>query len=249
MRLIVTRPEPDDDRTARALIRLGHEAILSPMLDVVIDAKAKIPARSYQAILVTSSSAVRAIAGRAVRPVSAEVPLLAVGDHTALEAKRSGFPVTRSAGGALDDLVARVRAELSPATGPLLYAAGEEQAGDLAGQLREHGFDVETAILYRTEPRARLAKVAEAALRAGEVDGVLLYSRRSAAAFALGLRAGDLAPLSRNVTCFCLSARCAEPLAKVTQGNVRVAEKPDQLALFALIEVEERVRNSMARPD
>ena len=32
MRLIVTRPEPDDDRTGRALIRLGHEAILSPMI-------------------------------------------------------------------------------------------------------------------------------------------------------------------------------------------------------------------------
>ena len=35
MRLIVTRPEPDASRTAEALIRLGHVAILSPMLDIV----------------------------------------------------------------------------------------------------------------------------------------------------------------------------------------------------------------------
>ena len=244
MRLIVTRPEPDDDRTARALIRLGHEAILSPMLDVVIDGKAKIPARPYQAVLVTSTNAVRALAGRAIRPAPAEVPFFAVGDQTALEAKRAGFAATRSAGGALDDLVALVAAKLPPAAGPLLYVAGEEQTGDLAGELRAHGFEVESAILYKTEPRTRLAKVAESALKAGDVDGVLLYSRRSAAAFALALRAGNLAPLAKSVTCFCLSAACAEPLAKVTEGNIRVAEKPDQLALFALIEAEERKRDS-----
>ena len=60
-------------RTGRALIRLGHEAILSPMLDIVLDAKAPIPERSYQAVLVTSSNAVRALAARAVRPVAADI--------------------------------------------------------------------------------------------------------------------------------------------------------------------------------
>ena len=249
MRLIVTRPEPDDDRTARALIRLGHEAILSPMLDVIVDAKTKIPPRPYQAVLATSSNAVRALAGRPVRPVSVEVPLLAVGDQTALEAKRSGFSAARSAGGALDDLIALVCAELSPAAGPLLYAAGEEQAGDLAGRLQGESFDVETAIVYRTEPRAHMAKVAEAALKDGTADGVLLYSARTAAGFALAVRAGGLAPLAKTVTCFCLSAACAEPLVKVTEGSIRVAERPDQLALFALIEAEERARDPARRPE
>ena len=239
MRLIVTRPEPDDQRTARALMRLGHEVILSPMLDVVIDRDAPIPKRPYQAVLVTSSNAVRALAGRAVRPVAVDVPLFAVGDQTALEAKRSGFSTVRSAGGALDDLVALAGAELSPDGGPLLYAAGETREGDLAARLAECGFEVETAILYRTEPRTRLAKVAEMALREGSVDGVLLYSRRSSAAFALALRAGGFAPLAASVVCYCLSDACAEPLPAVTSGPIKVADRPDQLALFALIECGE----------
>jgi uroporphyrinogen-III synthase len=242
MRLIVTRPEPDGDRTARALIRLGHTAILSPMLDIVMDRNAKIPTRSYQAVLVTSANAVRALAARPVRPVTVEVPLLAVGDHTALEAKRSGFSAARSAGGALDDLAGLVAAELGPAAGPLLYVAGEDQAGDLAGRLRAQGFDVETAVLYRTEPRARLANVAVDALKTGSVDGVLFYSTRSAAAFALALRAGNLAPLGESVTSFCISASAAKAIAKVTRGKVLVAEKRDQLGLFAVIEAEEAVR-------
>lgn len=238
MRLIVTRPEPDDRRTARALMRLGHEVILSPMLDVVIDAEAPIPPREYQAVLVTSSNSVRALAGRAERPVPADTPLLAVGDQTALEARRSGFSAARSAGGALDDLVALAARELSPDGGPLLYVAGEERTGDLAVRLSASGFEVQTAALYRTEPRARLAKVAEASLRESTVDGVLLYSRRSAAAFALALRAGGLAPLAGDVACFCLSEACAEPLPAVTTGPIRIADRPDQLSLFALIEAK-----------
>ena len=242
MRLIVTRPEPDCSRTARALIRLGHQAILSPALDIVTDPAAKIPVRPYQAVLVTSSNAVRALASRPVRPVAVDVPLLAVGDQTALEAKRSGFGAARSAGGALDDLVALATAELSPHGGPLLYAAGAEQAGDLAGRLTSEGFDVETAILYRAEPRPRLAQVAEMALRDNSADGVLLYSRRSAAAFALALRTAGLAPLAPGVACFCISESTAEAISRVAGGKVLVAGKPDQLALFAMIEAEDAAR-------
>ena len=186
MQLIVTRPEPDATRTARALIRLGHEAILSPMLDIVTDRNAKIPTRSYQAVLVTSSNAVRALAARPVRPVTVEVPLLAVGDQTALEAKRAGFRAARSAGGALDDLVALVGAELSPAAGPLLYAAGEEQAGDLAGRLEERGFDGRDG-----DPLPRRTASAAGQRGGGGAEG--RHGRRRAPLFQAergGLRAG-----------------------------------------------------------
>ncbi len=241
MRLIVTRPEPDDMRTGRALIRLGHEAILSPMLDIVLDAKAPIPERAYQAVAVTSSNAVRALAARVASPIAVGTPLLAVGDQTALEAKRAGF-AARSAGGALDDLAALVERELSPAAGPLLYATGEERSGDLAARLQERGFDVETAVLYRAVARNELANVAKDALRAGTVDGVLFYSQRSGAAFVLALRAAHLAPLSAGVTCYCLSAATAEPLSGVVTGKLLIADRPDQLALFSLVEGEAAAR-------
>lgn len=239
MRLIVTRPEPDDRRTARALIRLGHEVILSPMLDVVVDAKAKIKRAPYQAVLVTSSNAVRALAARTAGPPDRNLPLLAVGDQTALEAKRAGFRAARSAGGSVDDLI-EIASRLNPADGPLLYGTGVAREGDIAGSLGKLGFAVEVAVLYRTEPRARLAEVAEAALGEGSVEGILFYSRRTAAAFALALRAGKLAPLRENVICFCLSETCAEPLKAVTNGEIKIAERPDQLALFAQVETARR---------
>jgi uroporphyrinogen-III synthase len=246
VRLIVTRPEPEDMRTGRALMRLGHQAILSPMLDIVVDAKAAIPKRDYQAVLVTSSNAVRALAARSARPVPAETPLLAVGDQTALEAKRVGFSAARSAGGALDDLVALTEAVLSPEAGPLLYASGEERSGDLAALLAARGFELETVTLYRAEPRKALSNVAKDALAADSVDGVLFYSKRSAAAFAAALRAAKLAPLSARVGCFCLSESVAEAIREVAGGKVLVAERPDQIALFATIEAETKSRDGAA---
>jgi uroporphyrinogen-III synthase len=238
MRFIVTRPEPDATRTAQALIRLGHEAILSPMLDIRFLGNARIPERAFQAVLVTSSNAVRAMQARRDRPFPAGTPLFAVGDQTALEAKRAGFSGARSAGGALDDLVRKAAAELSPADGPLLYAAGEDRAGDLAEQLIARGFEVEMAVVYQAEARDRMASVAESGLRDGNAHGVLFHSRRTAEVFGQALKAAGLAPLSAGVTCFCLSPNMAEPLATMTQGRVLVAARPDQISLFALLEQE-----------
>jgi uroporphyrinogen-III synthase len=235
MRLIVTRPEPEANRTARALIRLGHTAILSPVLDIE-PTKAKLPDADFQAVLVTSSNAVRALAGHREQDRLRDAKVLAVGDQSALEAKRAGFARARSAGGAAGDLVALAARILDPAAGPLLYAAGEEQSADIASALQEKGFAVETAVLYRSKARARLSGVAADALRGAAVDGVLLYSRRSADAFASALKAEGLAPIPPEIACFCLSANVAEPLAAVTSGPVRVAARPDQLSLFAEIE-------------
>jgi uroporphyrinogen-III synthase len=236
MRLVVTRPEPEATRTARALIRLGHEAILSPMIDIVTDPKASIPQLEYQAIAVTSTNAVRALAQRADSAARRDLPLFAVGDRTALEAKRAGFKEARSASGALEDLVALLSAALSPDAGPLLYVAGEVQSGDLAGAMRQRGFQVETAIVYRAVPRPRLAGVADKALRGGSVDGVLFYSRRTAEAFARALGAAGLAPLPARVAFYCLSRQVAEPLSGLTHGTIACAEEPNQLSLLSLVE-------------
>ena len=244
MRLIVTRPEPDDGRTAEALRTLGHKPLLSPMLDIVLEPAKPLPDRNFQAVLVTSSNAVLALANHPQRDRLAALPLLAVGDRTALEARRAGFRNARSAGGAVPDVVALARSSLDAEGRPLLYAAGENQAGDLAQALGGAGFSVDTVVVYRAEPRTSLADETVAALRAQAVDGVLVYSQRSAAAFALALRAAGLAPLSADIACFSMSEPAAEPLKAVARGPILVPERPDQISLFSVIERFEAGRTS-----
>ena len=236
MQLIVTRPEPDASRTAQALLALGHEPVVSPMLEIDLDTAADLPTGPVQAVLATSSNAVRALAAHPERSRLVDLPFLAVGDRTALEAKRAGFGSARSAGGAVGDLARLAVGELDAGAAPLLYVAGDVQSDDLVGMLAAHGFQVVTATVYRARARSRLAEPAADAFRRGTADGVLLYSRRSADAFALALTAHGLAPLPDRVTCFCLSPAVAESLPAVSSGPILIAQRPDQISLFALFE-------------
>lgn len=236
MRLVVTRPEPDATRTAMALEALGHAPILSPALTIVRDRSVPVPDLPFQAILLTSGNAAAALAGNRAFPRLSGVPVLAVGDRSALSARRAGFAAALSAGGDAAALAAKIRGELDPAAGPLLYAAGAHRAADLDALLAPDGFRVVTRVVYRSEPVGSLSETARFALTTRSIDGVLVYSRRSASAFALAVRAARLAPLDARVTCYAISEAAAEPLRPLLGGRIAVAARPDQISLFAAIE-------------
>ncbi len=214
---------------------LGHTVTISPLMRFRALPDVRLPKRLYQAVLVTSANAVRVLLDHSERDLFADSPLLAVGDRTALMARRAGFAKARSAGGSVDDLVALVGSTCRPDAGPLLYLAGQARSGDLEGRLEKAGFSVDLRVVYEMEAAGGLSETAVDALCAGEIDGVLIYSQRSAAAFALALRAAGLAPLA-NIHGFCLSESAARPLATVFEGPVHIAEKPDQIHLFAAVD-------------
>ena len=162
--------------------------------------------------------------------------ILTVGDRTAVAARRAGFTTALSAGGNADDLVELVQDNCNPGGGPLLYAAGADQASDLASRLSSAGYDVETAIVYRTVPTKGVTSNAATGLEAGTIDGVLFYSAKSADCFGHQLGQAGLSPLSENVTCFCLSEAIGRVVRGFAAGAVVVAPEPNQLALFAMIE-------------
>ncbi len=236
MRLLITRPDDDAERTLRALEKLGHHGVISPALQIRYLVDAKITVSRPQAILVTSVNAVRALERHGRAKALMECPVLAVGDHTALEAKRAGFANARSAQGDVDDLYALVVRDCTPGGGTLLYAAGADQSCDLAGRLGDAGFSSETVIVYRAEPATGLTADAQDALRSGEIDGILFYSARSARSFGHQLKQAGLPAVSDTVTSYCLSQTIADEVQAFAAGPVLVAATPDQLALFALLE-------------
>src|SRR5260370_8569804 len=82
-----------------------------------------------------------------------ELPLFAVGDHTAAAARQAGFTHVVSANGDaanLRDLVlASLKAKELKKASTLLYLAGAEIARDLASELEESGFRVVTQTTYK----------------------------------------------------------------------------------------------------
>src|ERR1700742_924205 len=130
MRLLVTRPEPDATRTAEALRARGHEALVAPLLATLTIAADF--AGPHDGVLMTSANAARALAVHPRRGELTRLTCFTVGGRTAEAARNGGFSDTVSADGALGDLVDLVAVRFDR-TARLLYLAGEDRAGDLAG--------------------------------------------------------------------------------------------------------------------
>jgi uroporphyrinogen-III synthase len=233
LRLLLTRPTADAERTAAALRDRGHEPIVAPLLDIEIASDAALGAGPWAAILVTSANAVRAIALHQRRDELRRIPTFTVGDRTGQAMRETGFTEVSSAAGDVNDLAKLVAARVAPEA-RLLYLAGEERSGDLAGLLRARHYTVETVLIYRAVIAEQLPRHAAAALAAG-IDGVLHFSRRSAEAYVTASRnAGLLETALQGPAHLCLSARVAEPLTQAGATTVRIAARPDEAALIEL---------------
>ena len=233
MRLLVTRPQEDSDRTAAALRARGHAVIVAPLLRIVPIA-AEFGPGPFAAVLTTSGNAARVVEGHARIEELRRVPLYTVGRRSAEAARSAGFVNVHSADGDAHDLIGIVARELIGAAAPLLYLAGEERSGDLGTELARHGLKTRTAAVYRATAAERLPTEVEQAIAAGEVVGVLHYSRRTAETFVRCAAASGLQDRALALVQFCLSAQVAEPLLGACTG-VRIAPRPEEGALLELI--------------
>lgn len=230
----MTRPRPDAERTAAALRAQGHTVVIAPLLRIEAVIDVDIGAGPWAAILVTSANAAPAIAAHQRFPMLRALPVFAVGRRSAEAMQEAGFAEVSLADGDVGDL-ARLVAERLPRGASLLYPAGAERAGDLAGDLAARGFAVETAVVYRAIAATSFAPDVVVAIGHG-IDGVLHYSPRSAAAYVAAARAGGLvAAAVVKPAQFCLSAHVAEPLAQAGATDIRIAPQPTEAALIALI--------------
>ncbi len=232
MRVLVTRPRGDAEETAAILGARGHEAVIAPVLDIRECAGADIALDGVQAILVTSANGIRALAKRVRRR---DVKVLAVGAQSAEAARDAGFGDVEHAAGDAAALAALAAARLAPGDGVLLHAAGAETRGALAETLRAKGFTLRREVLYEAVAAEALPAAARDALAGNRLDAALFYSPRTARIFAtLVVRAG-LQDACRAVAALCISQAAAEPLKPVAFRAVRVASRPNQDALLALL--------------
>jgi uroporphyrinogen-III synthase len=232
MRLLITRPKEDAETFAQTLRSLGHAAVVAPLMDVRPHEGPSLPLGGIQAVLATSANGVRALAARTERR---DVTLYAVGPQTAEAAERAGFETIYNAQGDAAALADYVAAHADPANGALLHAAGEETAGRLSQSLQARGFTVESQVLYGAYPVTVLPEAASNALRDGLLDGVLLFSPRSAKSFATLVSEAGYAPACARLTAFCISAATAAALTPLTFERLAVAGAPNQDAMLALI--------------
>jgi uroporphyrinogen-III synthase len=233
---MLTRPQVDAERTATALRAMGHSVVVVPLLHVEALSDAEIGNGPWAGILVTSANAARAIARHKTLPDLLRLPVIAAGDRSADAMRMAGFADVVSAAGGTKELV-QLATQRFGSGASLLYLAGADRFGDVAGDLKARSISVCTVVVYRAVPVAALPPAAAEALERG-IDGVLHFSRRSAATYvdvtlAAGLRESAL----EKPVHFCLSSQIAEPLAQAGAHQIRIAQEPTEAALIALTRV------------
>lgn len=231
-RLLVTRPQPDADRTAGHLRALEIEPVIAPMLRAEPRGGAIPDLSEFGALAITSANAVRFLAQAIDGAAPQRLPVFTVGDHSAHEARQAGFTNVVSAQGTLNDL-ARLIEKNRPA-GPVFYPAAHHQSGDLAGLLARSGITTRTEILYEMVGVDALAPETAESLMGGQIAGILFFSRRTAQIFAELCNGHDFAPVRTKVECLCISESCAEPLIDNHFLRISLADDPGHDAMMSL---------------
>lgn len=239
MAVLVTRPAPDNQRTAAALHARGYHALLSPML--CFEAVAfQDDGTACDGIVLTSANAVRALVPHPATQRFLDLPTFTVGDRTAESARQAGFRNVISAKGdaeALNDLVVSTAAAGDIKKGAsLCYFAGADRARDLSGDLGAHGFVVTTRTVYRMAPVRDLSPEVSAAFALGGIDAVLHYSRRTARAFLDAARTGGVEISALALPQCCISDAVAGVLREAAATRVIVARTPDEDAVIEVLD-------------
>ncbi|MGO4706718.1 uroporphyrinogen-III synthase [Microvirga sp. 2MCAF38] len=230
MRILVTRAKPDAERTAQRLEALGHEVVIAPTLEIVPTNVTR-PAGPWEALVVTSAHAVPALA----LIEDKDHLVFAVGGRTAEAVAEAGFTSILTAEGDAVSLAALIRRSLAPEA-PLLHITGRHHKTEPDASLIAAGFKVEVWESYEARALKDFPDAAASALRAGQIDAVLHYSRRSVEIALRLVEAAGLSPAFQTLRHVCLSADVAAPLEDFAVTPPAIAARPDEDALLQLLQ-------------
>ncbi len=159
----------------------------------------------------------------------------AVGEATARAARACGASDVAVGPGDATGLAEFIAENADAAAGPLLYLRAEAVAVDLAGLLREAGFELREHVAYAAEA-AEIAPPRFSDIAAGRVNAILFQAARAASTFAaLASRNPSVLKGCRNVIAVGVSARALTPLAAIDFKARAVAENPSEDALFVAL--------------
>jgi uroporphyrinogen-III synthase len=240
--LLVTRPQPDAERTAAALRRRGHQVDIAALLRIESIADVELGSGPWSALVVTSANALRALESHPRRAELLGLRVFAVGRRTAAAASAAGFQDVVAAGGNVQELTQHVRgwaqgeSDRRQGRDPLLYLAGQDRSGDLTGDLAAAGQSVRVAVVYRAVKMDKFPPAIAAALAAGQIEGVLHFSRRSAEAYIDCTRAAGLIDQALAPSHYCVSRQIADLLVEAGAKSALIAALAEETALIELID-------------
>ena len=208
--ILLTRPFAMAKQDAKTWQQAGFHTIITPLLRIEFIPVILPDLRNYQTIVTTSATAIQALA--CLTPVR-NVPLGCVGKASATFAKSLGFqkiftPFSGEGENARALLICLLQS-LSPRKGPILYTAGEFTHLDLSTLLKQQGYTVEKAVLYRAQSELTSWPKIQSFFEKPVLGGVTFYSKRTASLFKEWLNSQKSLQIQGACYPLCLSSEIA----------------------------------------
>lgn len=236
-RVLVTRPEPAGEATARRLAEQGFEPVLLPLtqtcpLPAAMDERLEKDAGAASAVAITSANGVRHASPELVAAL-AHLPCHAVGRKTAQAAREAGFDVVHEGPGDAERLAGAMALDF--AGRGIVYLCGRVRFPGFEQTLAASGISVLPVETYDTVAVDYKSDAVAVRLGGRPVDAVLLYSAKAAEIIREIVERPELAHLFGDARFLCLSQRVASVFASVERKRVCISPEPNERALLDLL--------------
>jgi len=239
-RVLVTRPQPGADETARRLETMGFSPVVLPLTQIVPVAPLQLPdAGAFDAVIATSVNAIRHAPAEQLPPYL-EKPLFAVGDATADAATSAGFVDVRSASGTAVDLAAMIAGQMATRS-RLLHLAGVDRTAGFAERLSVQNFQLQVIEIYAA---ARVSYATDfLKLKFGDADflGAMALSLRAGTFLAEIAAHPEFSQTFENTTFFCISEKVALPLRNLNTATVLCSDEPTEASVLGLLSLRQEL--------
>jgi uroporphyrinogen-III synthase len=220
MNIILTRPLNDTENLMQELFNLGHKIMHIPTLKIKNANLEKINIEDYNALVFTSSNAVRNLK---VNGEKKNIKCFCVGSVTEKVARLSGFTKTISASGnvnALKNLI--INSKELKKNDRLAYICGDQITLELDKELGREGFKVKKIVNYFSEKITSLNDANIDLIKKYPPNVIFVYSLRSAESFNSIVANYSLAPMMTQSVVMCISKKIVEFFDKSGWKNNKI---------------------------
>ncbi|MBY0461715.1 MAG: uroporphyrinogen-III synthase [Alphaproteobacteria bacterium] len=230
--ILLTRPEPVLTKTASRFNDAGIDVIKEPLMEIIPVPSFNLTVERYQAILTTSSMAIRAFA-----KLSPEryIPLWCVGEVSKQTALKLGFKsiyVPQGFDENAQGLIAAIKETLNFDQGPLLYIRGDHIQADLKGILNSFGYIIDSMILYKSIAKESFSNKARDFLltkNKNSLRGITFFSLRTVDIFLNLCQKEGAVPQYEQFIALSLSAAISKKLEALPWFKIITASTTAQL--------------------
>ena len=209
MHILLTRHLQDSKDLIQKLKLNGFKVSNLPLLKVDKVNYSKIELNKFNAIIFTSSNAIRFLD---IKKVNKNILCFCVGTSTEKTARSNGFFNIFAADGNVRNLIELVRQNLSPKDNKLLYVSGEVISHPLDKELISEGYNVVRLIDYTVKYNENLDFKFLETLKKDIPNIVYVYSENSAKSFLNLIKKYELVDYWMNTNLMCIGEKTSSVL-------------------------------------